>query len=174
MFKRVRINRKYLILLFLLILASNLFSLIFLSSNLINADDLNQKSNKNPNKPISFIHTSASSPPNDTDFTYYKVITINHEEVSGSGNHIDFPVLISLLDSDLHNDTQLNGNDIAFSNGTDWLDHEIELFNRNYNGTHAQLIVWVRIPLLSTSTNTSIYMYYGNSTMGARNGWEDI
>ncbi|MFX1243129.1 MAG: DUF2341 domain-containing protein, partial [Promethearchaeota archaeon] len=72
------------------------------------------------------------------------------------------------MDSDLHDDVQSNGNDIAFANDTAWLDHEIEIFNQSYNDTHAQLIAWVRIPNLYTSIDTVIRMYYGNSTMGSQ------
>jgi len=86
--------------------------------------------------------------------------------VLGSGSHKNFPMLISILDSDLYDHVnQSNGNDIAFANDTDWLDHEIEIFNQSYSSTHAQLIAWVRIPNLLISINTSIYLYYGNATM---------
>ncbi|MFX1289278.1 MAG: DUF2341 domain-containing protein, partial [Promethearchaeota archaeon] len=114
------------------------------------------------------INTSSNDPPNKNYFTCYKTITIPHENVFGSGSYKNFPVLISILDSDLHDDVQSNGNDIAFANDTDWLDHEIEHFNQSYSGTHAQLIAWIRIPNLSTAVNTTIYMYYGNSTMSSR------
>jgi hypothetical protein len=114
------------------------------------------------------IRTSSSNPPNKLYFKYFKTITILEEKVSGSGSYTNFPVIISILDSDLHDDVQANGNDIAFANATDWLDHEIEYFNQTYNETHAKLIAWVRIPSLSTSINTTIYMYYGNSTMSSR------
>ncbi|KKM55992.1 hypothetical protein LCGC14_1552070, partial [marine sediment metagenome] len=107
-------------------------------------------------------------PSNADDFRYYKVITIDNTKVSGTGSHANFPVLISLFDSDLRIDVQSDGDDIAFSNGTDWLDHEIEAFNQTYNNTHAQLVAWVRIPSLSSSVDTNITMYYGNSTMTAQ------
>ena len=60
---------------------------------------------------------------------------------------------------------QPDGDDIAFSSGGSWLNHEIELFDQTYSSTHAQLIVWIQIPFLSTSVNTSITMYYGNSSI---------
>ncbi|MFW9784580.1 MAG: hypothetical protein ACFFFB_20030, partial [Candidatus Heimdallarchaeota archaeon] len=118
----------------------------------------------NKQDPISSIHTSSNGPPNKHFFNYYKVITINHSLVSGVGSHVNFPVLISTYDSDLHDKVQSNGNDIAFANDTSWLDHEIELFDQTYNSTHAHLIAWVRIPILSTSIDTIIHMYYGNFT----------
>ncbi len=111
------------------------------------------------------------------DFSYLKEITIDHTKVSGFNNLLNFPVLISILDSDLHDHTQIDGDDIAFYNGTEWLDHELEIYNQSYNLTHAQLVVWVRIPSLSTSTDTKIYMYYGNSTMESQENplgvWDD-
>ncbi|MFX1532325.1 MAG: hypothetical protein ACFFBC_14505, partial [Promethearchaeota archaeon] len=76
------------------------------------------------------IQTSSNNPPNKNYFDYYKTITINHDMVSGSGYHLNFPILISIVDSDLHDHVnQSNGNDIAFANDSDWLDHEIEFFN---------------------------------------------
>ncbi|MFX1427153.1 MAG: DUF2341 domain-containing protein, partial [Promethearchaeota archaeon] len=119
--------------------------------------------------PSFIIQTSSSNPPNKTYFKYFKPITIKNEMVSGFGSYQNFPVLISILDSDLHEHvSQSNGNDIAFANDTGWLDHEIELFNQNYNGTHAKLVAWVLIPSLSTSVDTTIYLYYGNSTMSSQ------
>jgi MSHA biogenesis protein MshQ len=54
-----------------------------------------------------------------------------------------------------------DGTDILFtaSDGTTKLDHELEL----YNSTTGQVIAWVRIPTLSASADTSIYIYYGNA-----------
>ncbi|MFX1427848.1 MAG: DUF2341 domain-containing protein, partial [Promethearchaeota archaeon] len=114
------------------------------------------------------LKDSSFHPPNAGDFKYYKIISINHSKVSGTGNLIDFPILISIFDSDLHNDTQPDGDDIAFANNFQWLAHEIELFNQNYNSTHAQLVAWVRVPVLSASEDTIIRMYYGNSIMETR------
>ncbi|MFX1243260.1 MAG: DUF2341 domain-containing protein, partial [Promethearchaeota archaeon] len=137
-----------------------------LSSEWINTSYINQ------NDPESFYsigkERSLSDPPNAKYFTYYKEIIIDHSMVSGSSDLLNFPVLISLLDTDLHDDVQSNGNDIAFANDTAWLDHEIETFNQSYDEAHAQLIAWVRIPRLLTSLDTIIRMYYGNSTMGSR------
>ncbi|MFX0052834.1 MAG: DUF2341 domain-containing protein [Candidatus Hermodarchaeota archaeon] len=146
------------------ILLFNFISIILLPSISINV--------KNDEKLIddqnSLIQMASSGPPNKDFFKYYKVITIKSSLVSGTGSHKNFPVLISIMDSDLHDDVQSNGNDIAFANDTAWLDHEIELFDQDYNSTHAQLIAWIRIPDLSTSEDTIIYLYYGNSTMGSQ------
>ncbi|MFX1455874.1 MAG: DUF2341 domain-containing protein [Promethearchaeota archaeon] len=134
------------------------------SSGWINTEYANQ------NDPDTFYTVGteqvvSSEPSNAHYFTYYKTITIDHTQVIGSGSHINFPVLISIIDTDLKYHSQPDGDDIAFSMGGDWLNHEIELFDQSYSGTQAQLITWVNIPFLSTSTNTTITMYYGNSTM---------
>jgi hypothetical protein len=161
-----RYNLFRLVILFLIF---NSIIIIFLSRNDLNLKDKNENI-ENPIDDKTFIIRMASNnPPNNHYFNYYKQITINHEMVSGSGSYTNFPLLISILDEDLHNHVnQSNGNDIAFANDTDWLDHEIEFFNQTYSSTHANLVAWVRIPSLSTSVNTTIYMYYGNSTMNSR------
>jgi len=79
-------------------------------------------------------------------------------------------VLISLVsDSDLAGDAQDDGDDILFTSADEVtkLSHEIESFN----DTTGQLVAWVKIPSLLSSTDTEIYMYYGYS--GASNQ-EDI
>ncbi|MFC2001907.1 DUF2341 domain-containing protein [Chloroflexota bacterium] len=89
-----------------------------------------------------------------------KLITIDHTKVAA--NLTDFPVLINILtDSDLANDAQTDGDDILFtsSDGTTKLNHEIEMFETGAG----ELVVWVRIPGLSATSNTTIYMYYDNS-----------
>ncbi|MFW9940734.1 MAG: DUF2341 domain-containing protein [Candidatus Thorarchaeota archaeon] len=144
----------------------------------INIYDNNEESEEKNEKETFIPQASSSIPPNINFFKYYKIITINNESVPGFGSYENFPVLISILDSDMHDHVnQSNGNDIAFSNDTDWLDHEIEYFNKSYDETYAKLVAWVRIPSLSTSNNTIIYMYYGNGTMSSRQNptgvWSD-
>ncbi|MFX1454242.1 MAG: DUF2341 domain-containing protein [Promethearchaeota archaeon] len=144
---------------------------IILNSYFISFYDFKEKFNKedivdNLKEPDPII--SLKHPISADDFGYFKYITIDHTKVSGTANLLDFPLLISILDSDLHDHTQLDGDDIAFSVDYQWLDHEIELFNQLYNSTHAQLISWVRIPVLSHSEDTVIRMYYGNPLMENR------
>ena len=99
---------------------------------------------------------------------YQKDLTIDHSIVSGSGDLNNFPLLLDFYDSDLHEQdkVQSDGDDIVFtdSNGVK-LEHEIELFDQTGNGTHAHLLVWIKIPTLSASTDTIIKMWYGNSAI---------
>ena len=98
--------------------------------------------------------------------SYRKNITINPNYVDGDLNN--FPVLIDIYDSDLHNDVQSNGDDIMFNDTSgNQLDHEIELFDQTYNTTHAHLVGWVRANLTGDS-DTVIQMLYGNPTCGSQ------
>lgn len=91
---------------------------------------------------------------------YRKKITIPYTQITGGANLTNFPVLISLTNTDLKNNALSNGNDILFtsSDNATKLDHEIE----SYDPTTGTLVAWVRIPTLSYTTNTDIYMYFGN------------
>jgi hypothetical protein len=101
-------------------------------------------------------------------FKYRKKITINANKVNGSSSWVNFSVLLNLSDSDLHDlsKVQADGDDILFTDcfGTK-LDHEIEVFDQIGNGTHAQLIAWVKVPYLSAWRDTNITMYYGNNAV---------
>ncbi|MFX0016980.1 MAG: DUF2341 domain-containing protein, partial [Candidatus Hermodarchaeota archaeon] len=97
---------------------------------------------------------------------YRKNVTINSGKVSS--DLTNFPVLINLFDTDLHDkqEVQEDGGDILFADSSGvQLDHEIEVFDKNFNTSHAHLVAWVRIPSLSSSSNTLISMYFGNPTI---------
>jgi len=165
--KRIKV---LIILLFVLIIPLILSSPLF--SNLFNANfsenDDDKINNKNDTKPI------ISAPFNAHYFQFYKVITIDHNQVSGTSGHTNFPFLFSTLDTDLYTDVQPDGDDIAFSLNNVWLDHEIEVFDQNYDATHARLVVWMRLPALSVTIDTVIRMYYGNSTMSSQQNPEGV
>lgn len=104
-------------------------------------------------------------------YNYAKQITIQSSQVSGSSDHLDFPILISLTDNDLR--TTANGGRVTSANGYDIvftsndcltiLDHQIE----SYSATTGAYVAWVRVPVLSVSSNTVIQMYYANSSVTA-------
>jgi hypothetical protein len=103
------------------------------------------------------------------DYCYRKAITINASQVSGTGTHADFPLMISMSnDNELRSRTNAGlvesdfGNDIRFTDigGVNLLDFEIE----DYDEANGDLVAWVRIPTLSATTNTDIYIYFGNPT----------
>jgi hypothetical protein len=103
---------------------------------------------------------------------YHKQITINSAQVAGASDLPDFPVLIVIVDDpDLitftnggHVEHDL-GYDITFqdTDGTTQLDHEIE----GYDGAAGTLIAWVRVPVLSASSDTVIFIQYGDSSISS-------
>jgi len=99
---------------------------------------------------------------------YRKSITIDFNQVSGGSDLPNFPVLISIAGDDDLRTTENGGHvespsgyDITFraADGATQLDHEIE----EYDPAGGILVAWVRIPVLSASADTVIYLYYGYS-----------
>ncbi len=114
--------------------------------------------------PISFSVTNAQTW-YDQGWQFRKEITIDHTQVfapTPSTTLPNFPVLIAVTDSDLIAKAQTDGDDIFFTDaaGTVQLDHEIE----SYDSGLGSLVAWVKVPSLSTATDTVIYMYYGNGS----------
>ncbi|HEY47536.1 MAG TPA: DUF2341 domain-containing protein, partial [Anaerolineae bacterium] len=101
----------------------------------------------------------------DSGWSYRKLLTLDSSMVAT--DFTAFPVLVGMTDADLIGNTQGDGGDILFTtdDGTTKLDHEIESFN---SGT-GELVAWVEVTNLSGSSDTDIYMYYGNS--GAADQW---
>jgi len=87
---------------------------------------------------------------------YRKNITLNKTAVPA--DLTNFPVLISYTDSDLSARALANGSDILFTkeDGTTKIPHEIETYS---GGT---LKAWVKVPSLTSGTNSTVFMYYGN------------
>lgn len=101
-------------------------------------------------------------------YCYRKKVTIDVSKVGGSADLTNYPMLFSSTDIDLRttaNNGQVenaNGYDIIFTDfGGTQLDHEIE----QYTASSGQLIAWIRVPTVSASENTTLYMYYGNSSV---------
>jgi predicted glutamine amidotransferase len=93
----------------------------------------------------------------DAAWQYRRTITIDHTKVSG--DQTDFPVLIDLTDSGLTPKALTSGYDFVFTDANEAkLSHEIETYE---SGT-GHLVAWVKIPLLSSTTDTVLFMYYGN------------
>jgi len=104
-----------------------------------------------------------------TGFDYQRLIKINHNKVANS-DQTNFPVLISgtyPFLATVANGGRLqnaNGYDVVFTSdfaGQNALDYEID----NYNPATGAAAYWVRIPTLSHTTDTAIYMWYGNPSV---------
>jgi len=97
-------------------------------------------------------------------FGFLREITVDHTLVSEDLE--DYPMLFTVTDPLLKttgsggNVQHANGYDIVFTDNTGVrLDHEIE----TYDGVNGVFKAWVRIPSLSSSADTTILLYYGNS-----------
>lgn len=101
---------------------------------------------------------------------YRKEIKINHAKVAGDLS--DFPVLISITDSNVSLKAQSDGDDIIFTDSVSKqkLSHEIE----SYDNATGKLIAWVKVPNLSSSVDTVLYMYYGNATVSSGQDTENV
>ena len=98
-----------------------------------------------------------------------KITTTLNTEISS--DLTDFPALISFTHSDLTQTTESDGTDIVFtaSDGTTELAYEIERFDQSTG----EVIAWVKIPTVSASENTDIYIYYkGTSTSSSSSVWD--
>jgi hypothetical protein len=116
---------------------------------------------------------------------YYAKLTIDNTKVAGTGDHTDFPVLVSGIydgagrtpnfrhrdfNGNIENATTggAGGNivipaDLAFyddASKTTQYDHEIE----KWNPETGELIAWVRIPTLKWNSDTDFYVHFGDST----------
>ncbi|HEX3030996.1 MAG TPA: DUF2341 domain-containing protein, partial [Bacillota bacterium] len=108
------------------------------------------------NSASGFTDTSVGSGVGIYNAHYYRKISIDHNKVSS--NQTNFPVLISL--SGLSH-ISANGADVRFtaSDGITELPREIE----SYSG--GNLTAWVKVPTLSSTVDTIVYMYYGDTTL---------
>jgi RHS repeat-associated protein len=112
---------------------------------------------------------SSSGPVWSNGYSYQRPITISHTKVPNS-DQSNFPVLISGTYAYLAtianggNVTNGNGYDILFSSdpyGLNVLPFEQE----SYNASTGAIIYWVQVPTVSHTTDTVIYMFYGNSSV---------
>ena len=98
-------------------------------------------------------------------FSWYKTVTIDHTKVPST--QTDFPVLVSVTDADLK--TVGNGGYVQNSSGYDvgfyadsGLATKLDWETERYIATTGEVIYWVRIASLSSSTDTVFYMAFGD------------
>jgi hypothetical protein len=109
----------------------------------------------------------------NSSWLYRMALTVDYTKIGTTTPLTNFPILISTTTPTLaftgsgghmgNND----GTDIVITNsdGTTKLNHEIE----SYTSTTGATILWVKDPnTLSTSTNTTLYLYYGNAGVGSQ------
>jgi hypothetical protein len=98
-------------------------------------------------------------------FAHRREITIDN--TAANEDHSDFNLFLTLNASTVdYSHTNDDGSDIRFvaSDNTTVLDHEIEWWNEA--GTS---YLWVQIPTLDSSSEQTIWLYYGNETVAGVN-----
>jgi hypothetical protein len=118
----------------------------------LNSISIKSKNDNNDSKGIIFN-------PFKEGWKYRKKVTINHDFITG--NLMNFPILVSTIDSDLKEKAQLDGDDILFMDNkgeAEQLFHEIE----SYDSSNGKLVAWLNIPILSSSADINFFMYYCN------------
>lgn len=116
------------------------------------------------------IATVAPFPVSLSTYSNRREITINALEVIGDNgdtqDHTDFPILVSFTNNDFRSVSNggsvmsENGYDILFtsSDGSTVLSHELE----KYDPATGTVYAWVEVNNLQATTDTEIYIYYGN------------
>jgi len=79
-----------------------------------------------------------------------------------AGDLTNYPVLITLSSTNVgsHFNWSNNGDDLRFIDSSD---SELDYYIKSWNSAGHTAKIWVEIPSMSDDTNTTIYMYYGNS-----------
>jgi len=113
-----------------------------------------------------FDSPKASAAWYNSSWNYRQKIIIDHNKVPNT-DQTDFPVLIKITDANnaIFTKAQDDGDDIRFTSSNETTDLKFEV--ENFSKTTPELIAWVKIPTLSHTTDTTIYLYYGNASAEA-------
>lgn len=133
---------------------------------------------------------AGASAPAQGAYSYYRTLTIDHVKVGTAVlTYSDFPVIVSTTDISLSTRTGLGGRlnstgyDIGFSTKDTSCSFLLNWDTETYNASTGELKAWVKIPQISSSTDTSFYMCYGDagvtsyqgaSTMTWSNGYKSV
>jgi len=112
-------------------------------------------------------------------FTYRRPVTISSTIVSGASNLTNFPILIKLQDPTLRHIyyggriTHYNGYDILLSlnaDGTGILKYQLD----TYDPITGTFFLWVNLPVLSHTVNTTLYFFYSNYDISTDNSTDSV
>ncbi|MBK6523313.1 MAG: DUF2341 domain-containing protein [Sphingobacteriaceae bacterium] len=119
------------------------------------------------------IITEVSSQSTICNYKYRKRISFNPAQVAGPIDLTNFPAMIKITaDNDLRTVADgghvesASGFDLIFTaaDGVTLLNFQMEYY-ASAAATGGSLTAWVRIPSISTTFSTDIYMYYGNTAI---------
>ena len=99
-------------------------------------------------------------------YSYGRSIVIDHTKVPNT-DQTNFPFLFSTVDQAFR--TTSNGGHVTNSNGYDIIFtsdsagmNRLPFEQESYSSSTGAVIYWINVPLLSHTSNTAIYMWYGN------------
>jgi RHS repeat-associated protein len=141
-------------------------------SNTVRSADWIATEYNNQSSPASFYRMGGPSGPQENwsnGYGYRRVIVIDHTKVSNS-DQTNFPVLIAGTFPDMA--TASNGGNVTNSNGYDILvtsdasgTTPLAYDRDTYNPATGAFDFWVKVPTLSHTTDTVVYVFYGNSAV---------
>lgn len=116
----------------------------------------------------------------NNNWIFRKAINVNSSQVGTTSAITDFPVYVNLnnLGADFFSAVKTDGGDIRVTTADGLTEVPIEIVSISTGGQTGEL--HFKAPSLSTSTNSTFYVYYGNSSasgyasttaFGARNVW---
>ncbi len=93
-------------------------------------------------------------------WTFRKPVTVPAGQTAADVT--DFVLYVEMDDADIAAGAQVDGDDLVFTaaDGVTRLDHTLE----SYTPATGAVRAWVRIPTLSASSETALFLYYGNPT----------
>ena len=101
-------------------------------------------------------------------WTYYQAITIDHTKVTATqSNYVALvtPDMISTATHSLWSTGRSDGGDIRFcTDTTSYVQMPREVVAGTFDQTNKKCVIFVNMPTCSHTSDTTIYMYYGNST----------
>ncbi|MEM9325576.1 MAG: DUF2341 domain-containing protein [Bacteroidota bacterium] len=100
-------------------------------------------------------------------YSYRMKLTIPAANVSGTDPLVDFPLLVDITNDSIK--SEANGGHVVNDNGyefkfTTLAGSDLNYERETYDEVNGQLRAWVKIPSLSATANTEIFLYYGNCT----------
>ncbi len=118
---------------------------------------------------VRILVPNTSSISQEAEFDYSRTISFDYTKVPNT-DLTNFPALVTITDPSLR--TVANGGhvenasgyDIVFSSdalGSTFLNWEMV----SYNASTGSIVAWVQVPTLSHTSNTVIYMFYGNNNV---------
>jgi YD repeat-containing protein len=123
---------------------------------------------------LSWIWALVCAPPTraqswSNGYGFRRTITIDHTKVANT-DQTNFPILVSGAYSDMA--TVANGGSVTSSSGyditftSDAAGSSVLAFEQDvYNPSSGAFTYWVKIPTLSHTADTTLYLFYGNSSI---------